>query len=101
MAVSGSQLTRIGGYLSGIGKKLTILAKAVGVLPDPASFAVQGQITAIGASVRLSLSQNGLSVQSNLVNSFAVQSVILSAGVSARSQIASSGQSVASKFKGL
>jgi len=29
MAVSGNQLTRIGGYLSGVGKKLTVLAKEV------------------------------------------------------------------------
>ena len=32
MAVSGNQLTRIGGSLSGVGRKVTILAKAPSVI---------------------------------------------------------------------
>ncbi len=33
MAVSGNEITRIGGYLSGIGKRLSISAKLVALLP--------------------------------------------------------------------
>jgi hypothetical protein len=34
MAVSGSQFTRIGAYLAGVGKKLVILAKAAALIVD-------------------------------------------------------------------
>ena len=37
MAVSGNQLTRVGAFLSGVAKKLTILAKAAGVTPPEGS----------------------------------------------------------------
>lgn len=36
MAVSGNQLTRLGAWLSGVGKKLTILAKSPGVVAPQA-----------------------------------------------------------------
>ena len=100
MALSGSQLTRIGSFLSGVAKKLTILAKAAAPIPNPASFAAQGNITSDGSSVRSAFSTSGVSVQSSISNSFSVLSAISSDGVSVRSAIDTTGQSVRANMQG-
>ena len=100
MATSGNQLTRIGGYLSGIAKKLTILAKAVGVDPAQASFAVQSLISDEGQAVRSAFDTTGASVAVTGFSSFAVQSAITTDGVSVRSAFDTDGASVTGKMQG-
>lgn len=100
MATSGSQLTRIGAFFSGIAKKLTITAKTEGVTPEPASFAVQSVINSDGLSVNSIVKAAGISVQSSISSSFAVLSTITTDGASARSEINSSGISVRSNMQG-
>ena len=65
-----------------------------------ASFAVQGNITSEGSSVRSAFSTSGVSVQSSISNSFSVLSAISSDGVSVRSAIDTTGQSVRSNMQG-
>lgn len=47
MATSGLELTRVGGYLSGVGKKLTITAKSPGVITNTVMIFGRGLMRAI------------------------------------------------------
>ena len=48
MAVSGSQKTRIGASLSGVGKKLTITVKAEGIANDSLRKKQAGMLRRVG-----------------------------------------------------
>lgn len=66
MAVSGNQLTRIGAFLSGIAKKLIIIAKAEKIATPLATFGVISLINDDGLGVRSNMGSSGLSVESTI-----------------------------------
>jgi len=94
MAVSGSQLTRIGGFFSGVAKKLTILAKAAGVVPNPASFAVIGLINSDGQGSLGEVLSNGVGTSVSQISNFAVKSTISDQGQGVTGEITSNGQGI-------
>jgi len=99
MAVSGSQLTRIGAFFSGIAKKLSFSAKAVGVEPVQSSFGVTGPINTLGRSVTGAILSDGRGALGTMSTTFATSGAINTLGRSVSGTILDTGQGVTGEIK--
>ncbi len=97
MATSGSQLTRIGAFFSGIAKKLTILAKTT---VEIVSFGVSGSISTDGQGVTGAISTIGKGKRGLMFSTFAVSGTISTDGQGVTGAIDTSGTGVTTKFEG-
>ena len=94
MALSGSQKTRIGGQLSGVGIKQAFFPKAAGVIVDKIGLGVAAMIDAAGQAVDGSISSLGQSVASVIIEQIAVLGAVGATGETARGRINPNGQSI-------